>query len=374
MIKMLTLLKNAVIGPCSQKEKKDILIAGDKICKISPAGALSNEKIADLIISCDGLFAYPGIIDQHVHIAGGGGEQGFESRTAEISINDILMAGVTAVVGLLGADGYTRCLENLLAKAKALETQGITTFIYSGSYALPAVTLTGSMTKDLVLIDKVIGAGEIAISDHRSSQPDAKSLFRLASQVHLGGLLGSKAGVVHIHVGDGKNGLRPVFELVEQTDLPIDEFVPTHVNRNPMLFKQAINYCGGGGNIDLTAGETNGIPVADAVEKLIATGMDLSKVTISSDANGSIPGGGVSKISALYDDVKTCITKKKLNPETVFRLVTENAAKILRLYPKKGAVKEGSDADILLVDSGYNVQKVIVMGKLMVNDGRVVSL
>lgn len=369
---MLTLLKNAVLGLCSQNEKKDILIAGAKICKIVPAGKLSSESFADEIIPCDGLLAYPGIIDQHVHIAGGGGEQGFASRTAEIDINEILMAGVTTVVGLLGADGCTRCLENLLAKAKALEAQGITTFIYSGSYALPAVTLTGSMTKDLVCVDKVIGAGEIAVSDDRSSQPDAKSLFRLASQVHLGGLLGSKAGVVHIHVGDGKNGLQPVFEIVEQTDLPIGEFVPTHLNRNPMLLRQAVNYCNGGGNIDFTAGETKGVPVADAIEMLIKTGVDLSKVTISSDANGSIPGGGVSKISALYDDVKTCITVKKLNPQTVFRLVTENVAKILKLYPKKGAVKEGSDADILLVDNNYNVQKLISMGKLMVDGGQCV--
>lgn len=371
---MLTILKNAELGLCEQKEKNDILIAGDTICRIAPAGTLTSSNFIDNIISCDGLTAYPGIIDQHVHITGGGGEQGFASRTAEININDILMAGVTTVAGLLGADGCTRSLECLLAKARALETQGITTFIYSGSYALPAVTLTGSMTRDLVFIDKVIGAGEIAISDHRSSQPAAKSLFELASQVHLGGLLGSKAGVVHIHVGDGKKGLEPLFEIVEQTDLPIDEFVPTHVNRNPRLFKQAVNYCLGGGNIDLTAGETKGVSVADAVCKLIETGMDLSKVTISSDANGSIPGGGVCKISALYDDVKNCVAVKKLNPEAVFRLVTENVAKVLKLYPEKGAVKEGSDADILLVDNNFNIQKLISMGKLMVDDGHCVNL
>lgn len=357
----------------SAKRKKDILIAGNTICRIAPAATLTSGNFIDNIIDCDGLLAFPGIIDQHVHITGGGGEQGFASRTAEIDINDIVMSGVTTVVGLLGADGYTRSLECLLAKARALESQGITTFIYSGSYALPAITFTGSMTKDLVFIDKVIGAGEIAISDHRSSQPDAKSLFEIASQVHLGGLLGSKAGVVHIHVGDGKKGIEPLFEIIEQTDLPIDEFVPTHVNRNPRLFKQAINYCGGGGNIDLTAGETKGVSVADAVSKLIESGMDLSKVTISSDANGSIPCGGVSKISALYDDIRTCITVKKINPETVFRFVTENVAKVLKLYPQKGAVKEGSDADILLVDNNFNVQKLISMGKLMIDGGHCVS-
>jgi beta-aspartyl-dipeptidase (metallo-type) len=113
-------------------------------------------------------------------------------------------------------------MENLYAKAKALEAEGLTTFIYSGSYAVPAVTLTGSLLRDIVYIDKVIGAGELAVSDHRSSNPGPQELVRLASDVQLGGLLAEKAGVVHLHVGDGKAGLSPLRKALEASDLPAE--------------------------------------------------------------------------------------------------------------------------------------------------------
>jgi beta-aspartyl-dipeptidase (metallo-type) len=216
-----------------------------------------------------------------VHITGGGGEQGFASRTPEIEPAEILAAGVSTVAGLLGADGCTRSLEALYAKAGALEAAGITSYIYSGSYAVPPLTFTGNLSKDLVLIDKVIGAGEIAISDHRSSQPPLNALLSLASQSHLGGLIGGKAGVVHFHVGDGKSGLAPLLQIIEQSDLPVSMFVPTHLNRSTPLFEQASSYLKAGGNIDLTAGEKVGISVPDAVERLIKAGMDMSRVTVA---------------------------------------------------------------------------------------------
>jgi beta-aspartyl-dipeptidase (metallo-type) len=280
---------------------------------------------------------------------------------------------VTTLVGLLGADGITKSLESLLAKAKSLETLGITTFIYSGSYSLPAVTFTQNMLRDLVLIDKVIGAGEIAISDHRSSQPSISDLLKLASDTHLGGLIGGKAGVVHLHIGDGKSGLSPLLQLEHESDLPIEQFVPTHVNRNPELFEQAMEYCKNGGNIDLTAGETVGLPVPEALKKLLDSGIDVSRVTVSSDANGSIPGGGVSEIKALYSDIRNCVVNEGMNPETAFHFVTENVAKILKLYPKKGTLREGSDADIVLIDKDYHIQKLFCKGKLTVDNGRVIE-
>jgi beta-aspartyl-dipeptidase (metallo-type) len=361
---MLTLLKNIECFGPKYLGITDILIAQDKIYKILPKGKMPDCALIEKHIDCEGLFAFPGLIDQHVHIVGGGGEQGFGSRIPEIDVKDILRAGVTTVVGLLGADGCTRSLECLYAKAKSLELQGITTFIYSGSYAVPAVTFTGSIARDIVLIDKVIGAGEIAISDHRSSQPEPSEILKLASEAHLGGMIGGKAGVVHLHIGDGKNGLAPLSEVLNMSDLPIEQFVPTHVNRNPSLFEQALGHWLSGGNIDLTAGETAGLPVPGAIKILADSGADLSRVTISSDANGSIPGGGAAKIQVLYDDLKKCI-KSGLSPETAFRLATENVAKVLKLYPKKGALCEGSDADILITDKDFNIQMLFCRGKLV---------
>ncbi|MDP4110114.1 MAG: amidohydrolase family protein, partial [Bacillota bacterium] len=206
---------------------------------------------------------------------------------------------------------------------------------------------------------------EIAISDHRSSQPDLPDMMKLASEVHLGGMIGGKAGVLHIHVGDGKKGLEPLVKILDESDLPIGMFVPTHLNRNPELFRQATEYCRSGGNIDLTAGEKAGLPVYRCIEMLISEGMDLSRVTVSSDANGSIPEGGVSKIIWLYEDIVSCIRKAKLSPGAAFSLATENVAKVLKLYPRKGCLKEGGDADILVTDKDYNIKMLFCRGRLM---------
>lgn len=344
---------------------RDILIAGGRILKITRPGELHGNPLIGRVVDCRGLTAFPGLVDQHVHIAGAGGEDGFQSRLPELEAEQIFGAGVTAAVGLLGADGLTRSMEALYAGAKALEARGLTTYIYSGSYFLPPVTLTGSILRDMTLVDKVIGAGEIALSDHRSSNPDARAIAELAAQVHLGGLLSGKAGVLHLHIGDGKAGLRVLTEAMEASDLPPDMFVPTHLNRNPALFREAVNLCRRGGRVDLTAGEKTGLSVAEAVRTLIGEGIDLSRVTVSSDAGGSAPDGGAGTARALFDDFMDIIRQSILPPEAAARLFSENPAKVLKLFPQKGTLREGGDADILLTD-GENIRMLFAKGRPVV--------
>lgn len=360
---MIVLLKNLECYAPNYIGKNDILICNSKIEKIQPKIDFNSDYAETY--DCCGLLAFPGLIDQHVHILGGGGEQGFESRISEIDVQEILGAGVTTLVGLLGADSCTRSLESLYAKAKALDAEGITTYLYSGAYSMPPVTFTGSIIRDLAFIDKVVGIGEIAVSDHRSSHCGLNEMLKMASDTHLGGLLGGKAGVLHLHMGSGKLGLSPVLQMLESSELPMEEFVPTHVNRDRELFKQAVEYCKSGGNIDLTTGETEGIAVPDAVEQLINSGISLTNVTVSSDANGSVPNGSVSRIHTLWEDIIRCVTYKKIDPETAFSLVTRNVAKVLKLSPQKGMLLEGSDADILITNQNYDMKKLFSLGKLL---------
>jgi len=359
---VMTLLKSVLCYCPAPAGIKDILIAGDRIFKMTRPGELHGNPLIGRIVDGRGLTAFPGLVDQHVHITGAGGEEGFQSRLPELEAEEIFSAGVTTAVGLLGADGLTRSMEALYAKAKALEAAGLTTCIYSGSYFLPPVTLTGSLIKDMTLIDKVVGAGEIALSDHRSSNPDARALAELAAQVHLGGLLSGKAGVLHLHIGDGKAGLRVLTEVIEASDLPPDMFVPTHLNRSPALFREAVDFCRRGGRIDLTAGEKTGLSVAEAVRTLVGEGIDLSRVTVSSDAGGSTPGGGAGTMQALFDDFMDIIRQSILPPEAAARLFTENPATVLKLFPQKGTLREGGDADILVTD-GENIRILYAGGR-----------
>ncbi|HBT26445.1 MAG TPA: beta-aspartyl-peptidase, partial [Pseudothermotoga sp.] len=184
---MIKLVKNVEVFSPNFLGKKDILIAGSKIVAIEDfinVDSLPVEKIDG-----SGLIAVPGFIDSHVHIAGGGGEGGFKTRTPGIVFSDLVKAGITTVVGCLGTDGVTRNLKDLYAKAKSLEEEGINTYIYSGSYRVPLITFTGNLIEDFILIDKVIGAGEIAVSDHRSSQPSVDELKRIVADARVGGIL-----------------------------------------------------------------------------------------------------------------------------------------------------------------------------------------
>ncbi len=187
-------------------EKKDILTIGGKIVSMEDSINSSILPFETEVIDIDNNIVIPGLIDQHVHLIGGGGEGGFHTRTPEAQLSRITKAGVTTVVGLLGTDGTARNLEALYAKTCALNTEGITAYMLSGSYEYPSVTLTGSVKRDVVLIDRVIGV-KVAHSDHRSSHLTKEEMTRLAQDVRVGSMIAGKAGIVTIHMGDGKDNL-----------------------------------------------------------------------------------------------------------------------------------------------------------------------
>ena len=371
---MFKLLKN---GHCFLPEDvgiKDVLVAYDKICVIEDN--ITPENLWDVeVIDCRHCFVCPGIVDQHVHITGGGGEQGPISRIPEINFSEIIEAGVTTVVGVLGFDSITRSIAGLLAKARGLEAEGITTYIYTGSYGSPTETLTGRVLSDIVLLDKVIGVGEVAISDYRSNHPSLQDLRTLASEANSGGMLGGKAGVLHLHLGDGQEGLESLFRLINESDFPINMFVPTHINRNQKLFNAGMDLLQKGGNIDLTAGETVGYSVAEALSIIVEKGINLDKITVSSDANGSSPNeSGVSYIGQLLKDITACIVEKKMEFPNVIKTVTVNPAKVLKLYPQKGCLLPGSDADILVLkEDNLNIYRLLAKGQVVVKEQKAVK-
>lgn len=384
---MFTLIKNAEIYTPDHIGTNDVLIAGSRIAAIRPNISIPKEW-ADLqeIDGTEKILA-PGFIDQHVHIAGGGGEGGPVSRTPEITLSKLTLAGVTTVIGLLGVDGVTRSVAELLTKARALEEEGITAYIYTGAYEIPTRTLTGNVRSDLVLIDKVIGTGEIAISDHRSAQPTMEILTKLASEARVGGLLGKKPGIIHLHLGDGKQRLSLLFDIVKNTDIPITQFVPTHVNRLDRLFDEAVAFLELGGNIDLTAGITkenespHALEIHEALKLLVEAKANLHKVTVSSDANGSMPqfdkngrlvGIGVGSVTELWKDIAKAVRKNVIPLPIALSLITRNVAELLKLSPIKGSISVDSDADIVLLDKNYNIDTVLAKGRLMVQNGRAI--
>lgn len=371
---MVILLRGADICAPERLGKQDILIEGQQITFIGdlPAEALQGLPNAT-VVDAQGLTATPGFIDPHVHIAGGGGEGGYANRTPEIRIGDIVSAGVTTVIGCLGTDGVTRSHADLLAKARALETEGITTYIYTGSYQVPARTLTGAVVDDLVLIDKVIGVGEVAISDRRSFQPTVEALAELVSQSHVGGLLSGKAGITHFHVGPYSTRLAPLHRLLDEYPIAPQAIYATHITRSPELLADAVDLAAKGAMVDMTASSTT----TDSLKRYIDLGGDLSRLTLSSDANGSLPefdsdgrliGMDVAKQATLYEQVWACADLPGVDLSQAISLVTSNTADVLGLE-HKGRLRVGADADILLTDDSHTIQLAFARGRESVRSG-----
>lgn len=383
---MIKIIKNAKVYAPEYMGVQDVLIIGDKIAAVDKDIEVSvNKGLEITVIDGKGKLLLPGFIDSHVHILGGGGEGSFKTRTPEIKLTDITNGGVTTVVGCLGTDGISRDMVGLLAKARGLEEEGITTYIYTGSYRIPVVTITGEVMKDIITIDKIIGVGEIAISDHRSSQPNIEEFKRLAADARVAGMLSGKAGVLNIHLGDGKRKLNMLFEVLETTEIPITQFIPTHTNRNPYLFEDAIKFAKAGGCIDFTTssdpvfweGEDAEIKTSRALKRCLEEGVSEDLITFSSDGQGSLPvfnkdkefiGLGVGKVESLYQEIRDCVLDEKIPLEKAIKTITSNPAAILKLK-NKGRIKKGFDGDLVLVDeNSLIIDTVIAKGKIMIEN------
>lgn len=382
---MITLIKNAEVYVPENLGIKDVLIVDDKIAAVDnniSMGADNYLKVTK--IDAKGKKLVPGFIDSHVHILGGGGEGGFATRTPEATLSGLTTAGVTTVVGCLGTDGVARDLISLLAKARGLEEEGITTYIYTGSYRLPLKTITGEIMKDIMVIDKIIGIGEVAISDHRSSQPTFEEFLRAVSDARVAGMLSGKAGIINIHLGDGKRKIDILRKAINETEIPITQFLPTHINRSPELFEECVSYAKDGGYIDFTGSEdpdfweeTDGeVRFSKGLKRLLNEGVNINNFTLSSDGQGSLPifnekkefvGIGVGKSTCLIKAIKECVFKEDIPLEIALRAITSNPAKILKLN-KKGKIEVNLDADLCLLDENLDVNTVIAKGKIMVEN------
>lgn len=384
---MITVIKNINVYAPKKLGKKDIVIVSDKIEGIYDNVNIPNDFIEVKVIDGEDKILFPGFLDCHVHIIGGGGEGGFRTRTPEISVISLVEAGITTVIGCIGTDGVCRNMRSLIAKANGLEEEGITSYCYTGSYEIPVKTITESIKGDFMMVDKVIGVGEIALSDHRSSQASYQEFVNTVAQARVGGLLSGKAGIVNVHLGDGVRRLEYLFKLIEETEIPPTQLLPTHINRSDKLFEVGIEYAKKGGFIDLTTSsdpkflEPGELRAGEGLALLLRNGVDIEHITFSSDGNGSMPvfdsngkliGLGICSVKTLYREVKDSIQEHNVPIEDAIKVITSNVAKFLKLH-NKGKIEAGRDADFVIVSKeSLDINMVIAKGKIVVEDGKAV--
>lgn len=357
------LIQNADVYSPKHMGKVDVLVCNDKVVLVREHIDCPFEGVD--VIDASGKKLVPGFIDQHVHITGGGGEGGLHTRVPELQLSAAIKAGVTTLVGLLGTDGFTRSIENLVAKTKALNNEGITAYCLTSAYQYPPVTLTGSVAKDIIYISEVIGC-KLALSDHRGSHPTKEEMIRLLSDIRMASLIAGKPGELHVHIGSTGNGIEPLIDIVKTTDIPIRHIRPTHMGRHP---EQAAAFNKLGGYADFTAKTALAKTLKEYWDEL-----DHSLITVSSDSNGSMPkwdakkehivGMGVGSADNLLLVLRGLV-EQGIALEEALPLFTSNVATALELYPHKGCIADGSDADLLLLDNDLAIDSVIAKGRIM---------
>ena len=362
------LIKQVRVLDPEDRGTMDVLIAGRQVISVGREIVEPRMSGVELeVIDGRGHVLVPGLVDGLVHVSGGGGEGGFAGRTLPLSADEALAAGVTTVIGCLGTDAITRSHADLLATVRALRAQGVDAWCLTGSYALPPRTLTGSVESDLVLIPEIIGLGEVALADHRGSQPGWRELAAAAAESRRGAMLAGKRGTVLIHLGDGENPMALIEAVIEQTEIPRNQFLPTHCNRTAHTFDAACEFARRDGNIDFTTSTTEAfidageVPAGLAIRKALEAGVDPKRLTLSSDAQASLPAFGqeqefttyrVAEIASLWAAVRSAIVEHGVEASIALAAATANPARIFGLNGR-GRVRVGDRADLVLVDENW---------------------
>lgn len=358
---MFTLIENGdVYGP-EPLGRVSVLLNGGSILKIGEVDTAALEKL-DLpieVIDASGCIVTPGFIDPHQHLLGGSGEEGFSSQTPEISVSEIIAAGITTVVGCLGVDTTMKTMPGLLARAKALKEEGLSAYIWSGGYNVPPTTITNSIRNDIMFIDEVIGAGEVAISDARSTDPTAQELARLVNDAYVGGLLSKKAGVTHFHIGETEGRLKLLHQLIDDFHTPPQCIYASHVERNKKLLRDAIQLTRAGCFVDF---DTAGEDLTEYICFYFKNDAEPGQLTLSSDA-------GMTSPANLLAQIRRCAQGGCVELPQLLSLVTKNTATVLKLEDK-GQLAAGKATDVLVLEAkSLELREVIAGGKRLYRDG-----
>lgn len=375
---MLTLIKNTHLYTPEYCGVKDLLLCGEKLVAIGEHLNVTGTQTQE--IDAQGLNCMPGLIDQHVHIIGGGGQTGYFSLAPEISLSTLIKCGTTTVVGLLGTDGFVKTLPQLYAKTKALCQDGISAYMLTGFYGLPTPTITSSIAEDMIYLDKCIGC-KIAMSDDRSSHPTKLELLRIIQQVRLGGFTSAKGGVMHVHLGALPSKIDLLLEIAKEFPSLISYISPTHMGRTHDLFLQAIEFAKLGGMVDISTGGTKYTDPHLTVMEGLERGININQMTFSSDGNAGVrrknseTGEDTYKKAPLHknlEQVVALIKEDGMSPSEAFKLITVNPAKNMKLTGK-GRIAEELDADFTLFDDQWQLQEVWARGTRMMHEGTVIK-
>lgn len=374
---MALLIKNARVFAPNDLGRQNVLMVGEQIAAIGPDLTCDLPDLET--IDASGRILTPGFFDQHIHVTGGGGEGGPATRTPELVLSELIRSGTTSVVGVSGTDFTTRSIPNLLAKVRALKTEGVSAWMYTSNYRYPATTLTDSVANDLFFVPEVLGV-KIALGDHRSSFPTTQQVLALLADIRVGGMIAGKTGFLHIHLGNIP-GAFAMFDEIIARGFPVRHIRPTHCGRIRHVFDAAVEFALKGGHIDITTGASCCFDNASlAVLAALEAGVDPKLITLSTDGHGSVPrfnekgemaGLGVGGVEGNLLAFKRLVGDYGMAIEKALPFVTSNVASALGLADQ-GVVGKGACGNACLFTEDFRLTDVVARGRVMMREGEVV--
>ncbi|MGF1860962.1 beta-aspartyl-peptidase, partial [Photobacterium profundum] len=212
-----------------------------------------------------------------------------------------------------------------------------------------------------------------------ASHLSVEELIRIASEVRVASMLANKPGIIVVHMGNSKETLKLIDQALENSDIPIKHFLPTHVNRNDNLLNDAIKFALKGGSIDLTSGVDPNLGAKGAVNpskaiiQALEAGVNLDQLTLSSDGNGSIPefddngnmsGMGIAGFDSLLGTIRELIAAG-LPLEKSWNTVSSNVASRLKL-DDRGCLEINQMADLVFLnEADLALTLTIAKGKVL---------
>jgi beta-aspartyl-dipeptidase (metallo-type) len=290
-----------------------------------------------------------------------------------VKLSNLIHAGITTVVGVLGTDAISRSPKDLYAKMQSINIEGIRAFMHTGAYSVPSPTISGSVRDDLTFIPAILGV-KIALADHRGSFPSFEELLRLVSDIRVASLLAGKKGLLHVHLGNLPEGMAQLNALCD-AGLPIHHLSPTHVARTEPLFAEAIAFARRGGHIDVTSGGSRFMPQEQAIVRALAEDVPVDRITISSDGNGSVPRfnaqGQVEGLSAAPLEGNLRLLPRLIDAgipaEQAIAMLTANVAASLGI--SGGRLQVGERADICVLNDDLTLAHLFCAGKPLLRNG-----
>lgn len=373
-----TVLKNARL--LGETNTTDIFLAGGVIAMIAPA--INPGNLACTTVDLEGRTVIPGLVDGHVHYLGTAGDEGLDSKTPEIFVSHFFKHGVTTAVGVLGFGSVVEGPRHLYAKTNTLYEDGLSAYMHTGTFDIPSPTVTGSVKEDLVMLPRVLGV-KVAVNDPCASLPSVREFARLAGLAYIAGNQSGKCGVLHTHIGHHGDPYAFLEEAHLLSGVPKKQFVPTHCNWSTSHVDGAIPYAKNGGFVDFSTilswerGSMTSMAASDATVKLLDAGVPETQISFSSDGNVGMSirdkdrtkyGLYLQRVNSLYEEV-VALAGKGVSYAAAVKLATENPARYLGLYPKKGTVAVGSDADIVAVNDDLSIHAVYARGREAVRAG-----